>query len=80
MDGQVDAAVEQRLLDFLGEQPFAAGLGEGAVLDRVAAYADDLERDALDLPALRVGEAAPRLVRLDERQGRTARAKREPGG
>ena len=80
MHGRVDRAGEERRVDFLGEQALAAGLGEGAILDRVAARADDLKRDALDLPALGLSQAAAGLVRLDERQGRTARAKREQGG
>ena len=74
MDGRVDRAGEQRRVDLLGEQALAAGVGERPVLDRVAARADDLKRDPLDLPAVRLGQAAARLVRLDERQRRTARS------
>ena len=40
----------------------------------------DLERDALDLPAVRLGQKAARLVRLRQRQGRAARAEGEEGG
>ena len=36
---------EQRLLDFLGEQALAAGVGQRPVLDRVAAGADGLDLD-----------------------------------
>ncbi len=70
-------AGEERGVDFLGEQALPAGLGERPVLDRVAAGADDLKRDPLDLPALRVREPAAGLVGLRQREGRTARAERE---
>ena len=74
---RVDRAGEERGVDFLGEQALAASLGERPILDRVAGGADDLKRDPLDLPAMRLGQPAARLVRLRERQGRTARAERE---
>ena len=38
--GEVDPAIEQRLVDLLGEQALAADLGEAAVLHRVACGAD----------------------------------------
>ena len=56
MDRRVDFAGEERGVDFLREQALAAALGERPVLDAVAACADRLERDALDLPALRLGQ------------------------
>jgi hypothetical protein len=49
--GGVDRAREERGVNLLGEQALAAGLGERAVLDRIAAHANDLERDPVDLPA-----------------------------
>ena len=54
MDGRVDLARQKREVDLLGEEALAAGLGERPVLDRVAAGADDLERDPLDVPAVRL--------------------------
>ena len=36
MDGEVDPAVEQGLVDLLGEQALAADIGERAILDAVA--------------------------------------------
>ena len=50
MHRKIDAAVEQRLVDLLGEQPFAADLGERPVLHPVAGRAD---RDDLDHPGRR---------------------------
>ena len=45
MDGESIAAVEQRLLDLLGEQALAADLGERPVGDAVAGGADDDDFD-----------------------------------
>ena len=45
----VDAAVEQRLLDLLGEQPLAADLEQAAVLHAVAGGGDEDERRDLVL-------------------------------
>ena len=70
----------RRGVDFLGEQTLAASIGERAVLDPVAGRSNGLKRDPLDLPAMRLGQPAARFVRLHERQGRTAGAKREQGG
>ena len=47
MHGEVDGAGEQRLLDFLGEEPLAAGLGQRPVLNDVAGGADDADLDPL---------------------------------
>ena len=41
MDGKLDGALQQRLLDLLGEQALAADLVQLAVLDPVAGGADD---------------------------------------
>lgn len=57
MHGDVGAAVKQRLLDFLGEQPLAAGLGQGPVLDAVAAGLQDEDLGHLVWQA--VGGAQP---------------------
>jgi hypothetical protein len=43
MDGNVDAARQQRILDFLGEQALAADFREGAVLNPVAGGFDDVD-------------------------------------
>ena len=40
--GEVDPAVQQRLVDLLGEQPLAADLRQRPVLHRVAGGADDV--------------------------------------
>ena len=45
MYGEIDSAITQRLLEFLGEQSLAADLGERAVLDHVAAGPDRHDRD-----------------------------------
>jgi hypothetical protein len=62
--GGVDRAGEESRVDFFREQAFAARIGERAVLDRVAGGANDLERDPVNLPILRVGQAESRLIRL----------------
>ena len=77
VDGEVDAAVEQGGIDFLGEQTFAAGLGERPILDHVAAGANDGDCDARLVPAVRGGETAARLLRLGEGERRAARAEGE---
>ncbi len=77
MDGEVDAAVEQGGIDFLGEQTLAAGFGERPVLDQVAAGADDGDRDARLVPAVSGGETAAGLVRLGQGERRAARAEGE---
>ena len=77
MDGEVDAAVEQGGIDFLGEQTLAASLGERPILDDVAAGANDGDRDARLVPAVGGGETAARLLRLGEGERRAARAEGE---
>ncbi len=71
----VDAPLEQRLLDLLGEQALAADLGERAVLHRVAGGLDDddLDRRRLGQLAVHRGEARAHLTGLGERQGAAAR-------
>lgn len=80
VDCRVNRADKERGVDFFGEQALAARLGERSVLDNVAPGADDLERDPLYLPAVRLGQKAARLIRLRQRQGRSARAEGEEGG
>src|SRR5271155_1203152 len=80
MDRGVDRAGEKRGVDLLRERAVAAGPGERPVLDPVAAGADHLKRDPLDLPALRLRQQSAGLVRLLERERRTARAEREQDG
>jgi len=79
MHGDIDGAGQQGILDFLGEQPFAACVGQGSTLDRhvldlVAGGADDLDFDGLRRHAARLGNRALRLARLAQRQRRTTRA------
>ena len=80
MHREVDGAAEQRLLDFLGEEPLAAEVGERPVLDDVAGGADDLDLDPLGIEAAGRGEAALHLARLHQRQRRAARADAQDGG
>ena len=48
VNGKIDAAIEQCLIDFFCEEPFAANLGEGHIQDLVACSFDwdelDIER------------------------------------
>src|SRR5271165_3449786 len=80
MDRSVDLAGDERGVYLLGEQPLAPGLSERPILDRVAARADDLERNPPDFPSQRLGKPTPRLARLRERERRAARAEREKDG
>ena len=80
MDRGVDLAGDERGVYLLGEQSLAPGLSERPIPDRVAARADDLERNSLDFPSQRLGKPTPRLARLRERERRAARAQREKGG
>ena len=41
MHGEIDAPVQERLLDLLGEEPLAADLGERAVGEAIARGGDD---------------------------------------
>jgi hypothetical protein len=38
MDGEVHPAIQQRLVDFLGEQALAADVGQAAILHAVARW------------------------------------------
>jgi hypothetical protein len=78
MDGQVDAAVQHRLVQLLGEQALAARLLQAAVLDAVAGGddGDDLER------AIGVGDGkcVADKAGLRQGQGGAARADADGGG
>ena len=77
MHGEVDPALEQGGIDFLGEQALAASLGERPILDEVAAGANDGDRHAPLVPAVRGGQPAARLLGLREGERRAARAEGE---
>jgi hypothetical protein len=79
MHREVDFAGEQRFLDFLGEKPLAAGIGQWPILDDIAGGADDLDRDRLHFQSRRGGEPALHLARLHQRQRRAARADAQGG-
>ena len=49
MDGGVDAAVQQRFVQFLGEQALAAGVLQAAVGDAVAAGDESFESEIRDV-------------------------------
>ena len=54
VDRAVDAALDERLLDLLGEEALAADLQQAAILDPVARGGDDDQRrDALDVRRVR---------------------------
>src|SRR5262249_5303680 len=81
MDGAVDAPVDQRLLDLLGEEPLAADLQEAAVLHLVAGGCDHHQwggrldgGGVLQVGAERGGDAALHEAGLGEAQLRAARA------
>src|SRR6266850_8442847 len=70
MHRDVDATVEQRILDFLGEKPLPLELVERPVHFRVAERLDDHHLPAHSL----CGEAIPHPLRLPPRQRAAARA------
>jgi hypothetical protein len=78
MHRKIDRTGDERLLDLLGEEALAAGIGQRPVADRIARGADDLERDLLRGNAAR-RQAIAHLLRLGERQRATARADDERG-
>ena len=83
MHREVDAAVEQRLLDLLGEQALAADLGQRAILDDVARGPDHRDLDRLGRDAMSGREPRAHLMRLPQRQRAAAGAdaqKRRGGG
>ncbi len=67
--GHIDATVEQRLLDFLGEQSLAADFGQRDVGDLVAGGLDDFDAAVF---AERLRAATSTQSRLPQRQLRSA--------
>ncbi len=68
--GEIDAALGERLFDFLGEHALGADLGEGDFLQPVAGGLDDLDFDGVALRAQKRGD----VVGLPERELRAAAA------
>ena len=81
MDREIDAAVDQRLLDLLGEQALAAFLGEIAVGHQIAAGADDgdLDRAGFGQLAMRRRQPAAQFSGLGQRERAAAGAKAQKG-
>ena len=74
MDGDVDALIEQRVLDLAGEQALAADLAQRAVQHAVAGGLDDHDLEGVGGQVMRGGQPVARFMRLRERQRRAARA------
>ena len=70
--GKIDGAGKQGFLDFLGEEPFATGIGELAVLNDVAGGANDLNLDPVGVDLGRCGEAVLHFAGLKQRKRGTA--------
>ena len=79
MHGKIDGAGEQGFLDFLGEEPFAAGFGERAILNDVAGGANDFNLDPFGVDLGRCGEAALHFAGLKQRKRGTARTNAQQG-
>ena len=77
---EIDPAVDQRLLDLLGEQAFAAEIGERPVAHEIARGADDHDLDRVVRDVVRGGERGLRGAGLPERKRAAARAEAEEGG
>ena len=76
MDGEVKAAVQQPVLDLLGEQPLHADPAQGSILHPVAGRADDgnLDRAGCRQSRMRSGQTPARLLGLGEGERAAARA------
>ncbi len=74
MHGDVDAAVQQRILDLAGEQALAADLLERAVLHPVAGGLDHHDLEGVAGQSECRHQAVTRLMRLGQSQQRAARA------
>jgi hypothetical protein len=74
MHRAIDAPIDQRLLDLLGEQPLAADIGKAAVLDAIAAGADDHGFDRLVRDQAGCDQHAAYEAGLGQRQRAAARA------
>src|SRR5262249_36885085 len=73
VDREIDAAVQQRLLDLLGEQALAADLLQLSVLHPVARGADDRDLRGRQVGMCR-GQTLLHLARLGQRHGAAAGA------
>jgi hypothetical protein len=64
MDGEVKAAVQQLVLDLLGEQPLHTDPAQGPILHPVAGRADDgnLDRAGCRQSRMRSGQMPARLL------------------
>ena len=76
MHSDINAAIGQRLMDFLGEKPFAANIGQALVLYLVAGCRDDVFFQRAIFGQRRDGRAghACKMSRLPKRKRRAARA------
>ena len=74
MDRKIDSAGQQRVLDLLGEQAFAAGFGQRPVLDAVARSADHRDLDRVLGPAMRQRERRAHHMGLCQRERAAARS------
>jgi|GEM_PF-6110017 len=72
MNGEINASVLQRLLDFLGEKPLAADFRQRTVLNAVARRGHGQNLDSLFRQAMRFHQTATRLVSLSQSQLATA--------
>ena len=77
MDGEIDAAHHQGRVEFLGEQPLAASLGQGTVDDCIARHLDDVDLDIGLAQPVRRAQQVTGLVRLGQRQRTAAGADTE---
>ena len=75
MHGEIDVAIQQCGIQFLGPQTLAANLRERPVGNTIAAGGDGNDFDVTGGPALRDFQRGGDLARLDQRQRRTACAK-----
>ncbi len=73
MDGEINGTGQQRVFDFLGEQAFAAGIGERPVHDDVSGGAEDFDLDTIGIERGRRGQPDLDFLRLRQRQWRAAR-------
>ncbi len=73
MHGDVDLAGRQRLLDLLGEEPFAAEFRQRTVADGVAGGRYGADLDPFRRPAMRGRQAGPHHGGLGQRERTAAR-------
>ena len=77
MDGEIDAPVEQSLIELFGEEPFAASLDQAAILDAIAAGDDGDDFECVRRDAEFVRQSRACLLGLRQRKLRAARADAE---